>query len=82
MAEPSLTTLIGAEIQGREGREGREKWSDFVDGGDGFFYGIPFDARRVVKFNPLDKSFTEIGPDFDGFDKWRCGVRASNTGSI
>jgi hypothetical protein len=91
MAESSLTTLIGDEIQGRD------KWSDFVDGGDGFFYGIPFDARRVVKFNPLDKSFTdrrvvkfnpldksftEIGPDFDGFDKWRCGVRASNTGSI
>ena len=25
-------------------------------------YGIPFDARRVVKFNPLDKSLTEIGP--------------------
>ena len=26
------------------------------------FDGIPCDARRVVKFNPLDKSLTEIGP--------------------
>jgi len=36
----------------------------------------PFNARRVVKFNPLDKSFTEIGPDFgEGGYKWMCGVR-------
>jgi hypothetical protein len=33
-----------------------------VDGKDRFLYGIPCDARRVVKFNPLDKSLTEIGP--------------------
>jgi hypothetical protein len=76
MTEASLTTLIGDEIRGNW------KWKDFVDGGDGFFYGIPCDARRVVQFDPLDKSFTEIGPDFGGRDnKWMCGVRA-NTGSI
>ena len=56
MMESSLTTLIGDEI------EGDDKWSSFVDGKDGCFYGIPSDARRVVKFNPLDKSLTEIGP--------------------
>jgi hypothetical protein len=80
MRLPSLTTLIdigiGDEIQGSL------KWSAIVDGGDGFFYGIPCNARRVVKFNPLDKSMTEIGPDLgDGYAKWMCGVRA-NTGSI
>jgi hypothetical protein len=76
MAESSLTALIGDEIQGDL------KWSNFVDGGDGFFYGIPFNARRVVKFNPLDKSLTEIGPDLgEGGAKRLCGVRA-NTGSI
>ena len=65
MTETSLTTLIGDDIQGDL------KWSAFVDGGDGFFYGIPFSARRVVKFNPLDKSWTEIGPDFgEGGFKW------------
>jgi hypothetical protein len=69
----SLTTLINDEIQGDL------KWWDFVDGTDGFFYGIPFYARRVVKFNPIDKSLTEIGPDLgDGGEKWWCGVRANN----
>jgi hypothetical protein len=77
MAESSLTTLIGGDqIQGNS------KWNDFVDGGDGFFYGIPSSARRVVKFNPLDKSLTEIGPEFGNRGcKWMCGVLA-NTGSI
>ena len=78
MTEPSLATLIDIENE----IQGQEKWSSFVDGGDGFFYGIPFDARRVVKFDPLDKSLTEIGPDLvDRACKWECGVRA-NTGSI
>jgi hypothetical protein len=76
MAESSLTTLIDDEME-----EGG-KWLDFVDGEDGFFYGIPFFARRVVKFNPLDKSLTEIGPDLgESGMKWCCGVRAKN-GSI
>jgi len=62
MMESSLTTLIGNENQGDH------KWSSFLDGGDGFLYGIPsYAPRRVVKFNPLRvpaKSFlTEIGPD-------------------
>jgi hypothetical protein len=75
MTEPSLTTLIGDEIQGRD------KWSAFVDGKNGFFYGIPFNARRVVKFNPIDKSLTEIGPDLggEGWGKLMCGVRANNS---
>ena len=82
MAESYLTTLIDIgdhdTLQGLQGY----RWSSFVDGGDGFFYGIPFNARRVVKFNPLDKSWTEIGPDLGhGGDKWVCGVRAKN-GSI
>jgi hypothetical protein len=76
MAESCLTTLIDFTI------DGDHKWSSFVDGGDGFLYGIPSDARRVVKFNPLDKSLTEIGPDLgDGGWKWMCGVR-SNDNSI
>jgi hypothetical protein len=78
MTEPSLTTLIGEGIQGKD----YQKLPAFVDGGDGFFYGIPYNARRVVKFNPLDKSLTEIGPDLgDDEWKWKCGVLA-NTGSI
>ena len=56
--------------------QGHNKWSAFVDGGDGFFYGIHSNTRHVVKFNPPDKSC--FG---DGRSKWICGVRA-NTGSI
>jgi hypothetical protein len=75
MAESSLTTLIGDEIQGEY------KWSTFVDGKNGFLYGIPCNARRVVKFDPLDKSMTEIGPDLgDDEEKWSCGVLANNSG--
>ena len=50
-----------------------------MNGKNGFLYGIPFCARRVVKCNPLDKSLTEIGSDLgeDGC-KWRYGVRAKN----
>jgi hypothetical protein len=60
--------------------QGDDKWSTFVDGGDGFFYGIPYNARRVIKFNPVDKSLTEIGPDFgEGGGKWWCGVLANNS---
>jgi hypothetical protein len=80
MRLPSLTTLIDIDI-GDE-IQGYDQWSSFVDGGDGFFYGIPSRARRVVKFNPLDRSLTEIGPDLGrGEMKWKCGVLA-NTGSI
>ena len=73
MPEHSLTALIGNEMQVRD------KWLDFVDGNDGFLYGIPCYARRVVKFNPIEKSLTEIGPDFgEGGHKWSCGVLANN----
>jgi hypothetical protein len=74
MTEPSLlTTVIGYNIQGEH------EWSTFVDGGDGFLYGIPYHARRVVKFNPIDKSLTEIGPNLGRrMGKWHCGVRANN----
>jgi hypothetical protein len=79
MTESSLTTLMNI---GRNEIQGNGAWNDFVDGEDGFFYGIPYNARRVVKFNPLDKSLTEIGPDLGkGGCKWQCGVRA-NTGDI
>jgi hypothetical protein len=80
MRLPSLTTLIdiGDDIQGQISF----KWSSFVDGGDGFLYGTPCicSARCVVKFNPLNKSFTEIGPDLGGdVEKWMCGVLANNS---
>lgn len=70
----SIASLIGHRI------EGVHKWSGSVTGSDDCIYGIPDGARRVVKFNPVDKSMTEIGPDLGGDDaeKWRGGVLAGN----
>jgi hypothetical protein len=73
MRLPSVTTLVGNEI------EGDDKWCVSVRGADDCIYGIPNNARRVVKFNPVDNSLTEIGPDLgDGRVKWLCGVLADN----
>ena len=38
------------------------KWSEFVDGGNGILYGIPFNAPRVLQFNVEFKTVKEIGP--------------------
>ena len=58
------------------------KWRDFVNGGDGFLYGIPDNAPKVVRFSPIDKSMEEIGPYLgDEEYKYRSGIRAGN-GSI
>ena len=45
MEESSLTTLIGDEIQGDD------KWAAFVDGGDGFLYGIPSNRAEQKHHN-------------------------------
>ena len=50
-------------------------------GVDGSIYGIPYqhDAHQVVKFNPVDKSITHIGPDFgDDLAKWCKDAMAEN----
>ena len=57
MRLPSVTTFVGNDVKG----EG--EWFDYVTGADGYAYGIPFGARRVVTFNPIDISMTPIGQD-------------------
>ena len=39
-------------------------------------YSIPFEARRVIKFDPVSKSTTHIGPDFgeNRYKKWYTGA--------
>ena len=78
-----LVAAAGEEIDDEEEEEG-DCWSDSVTGADNCIYGIPASARRVVKFNPVDNSMTEIGPDLgEGECKWICGVVAGNgSGSI
>ena len=70
--------LVGEEL------EGKCKWSGTLAAPNGSLYGIPSAARRVVKFNPVDKSTTRIGPDFgvgdygdDNF-KWNQGGVTNN----
>lgn len=46
-------------------------------GPDECIYGIPSTGRRVAKFNTIDSSFVEIGPDLGPFGWW-CGVLAKN----
>ena len=63
--------------------EGEFKWHSFIHGAHGCMYGIPRDARHVVKFDPVDKSITEIGQDL-GIEewKWRRGVLAKSNHCI
>ena len=70
-----ITTLVGEEL------EGDSKWIAPLAAPNGFVYGIPAHARRVVKFNPVDKSFTHVGPDF-GDEEWKWGTGAMNDSGI
>ena len=58
----AITTLVGNELERRCNNWG--SWKDTLAAPNGSLYGIPESARRVAKFNPLDKSMTDIGPDF------------------
>jgi len=49
-----------------------------VDGENGYFYGIPTNARQVLKFDPKSQTAELIGPDLGDGGKWQCGVLASN----
>ena len=78
MAFPPATRLIKCDVQ----TDIEGKWCDFVDGGNGCLYGIPFIAPRVVEYNVEDKSIKEIGPDLGyRWEKYWNGIKADN-GSI
>ena len=64
----ATTTLVGEEF------EGDDKRGSSLAATNGSVYGIPVNARRVAKFNPVDKSITHIGPDFGGKWKWSRGA--------
>ena len=72
-----LTSLVSVSLgveQDRNESGQNEDWSRTVAGVDGCIYGIPHYARRVVKFNPVDKSIHHIGPDLGGGAKFSVGV--------
>ena len=71
----AITTLVGEEL------EGDDKWSGTLATPNGSLYGVPDSARRVAKFNPVDKSMTHIRPDLGGRWKW-CRGAITNSGVI
>ena len=51
------------------------RWKGTLTAPNGSLYGIPYCARRAVKFNPVDKSISCIGPDFGSrLWKWYRGA--------
>ena len=66
MIDNPITTLVSEELE----ETVYYKWKGTFAAPNGLIYGIPFGALKVVKFNPVDKSMTRIGPDF-GDDEWK-----------
>ena len=64
----AITTLVGDQLVWIASCE------DTLAAPNGSLYGIPHRARRVAKFNPIDKSMTHIGPEFGGGGKWVKGA--------
>lgn len=57
---------------------GQEKYLGGVLGSDGKVYGIPGNAKRVLRIDPYTSEVTFIGPSFDGKFKWLRGVLAKD----
>ena len=57
------------------------KWSDLVEGPDGYLYGIPYQASEILRFDPVLKISTYIPMEeefLNGFNQWSFGVLAEN----
>ena len=67
-----ITTLVGEELE-----EGYTKWGGTLAAPKGFAYGIPYSARRVAKFNPVDNTMTLIAPDLGIGYKWNGAMTGS-----
>ena len=72
MIDNPITTRVGEKL------ERHQTWWGTVAAANDSIYGIPFQARRVIKFNPVDKSMTHIGPDFGEGLKWTNGAITGN----
>ncbi len=68
----TIAALVGEKFQQKDW-----KWFGCVKGGDldECIYGVPYNSRRVVKFNPKTKAITFIGDDLGSSGwKWWGGV--------
>ena len=70
-----IATVVCNEFHNQGVKEDGPKWNSSVKGADNCIYGIPYCARRVVKFDPFNNIITEIGPDLGvGGNKWNGGT--------
>jgi len=69
------TNLVGPDLS-----DDSAKWSKFVEGTDGFLYGIPFSSNTLLRFDPILHKATIIPleEDHHGEFKWYGGVLAKN----
>ena len=75
MIFPPATKLIKCDVQTNDIIG---KWWDFVNGGNGCFYGIPYNANQVLQFNIEDKSVKMIGPLIGEDFEYKRGIQAKN----
>ncbi len=73
-SRPHLVSLVGEKHQ-----HSCSKWIDSIMAPNGCVYGVPCDARSVIKFDPNNNQSTVIGNDLnDRWAKWYGGVVANN----
>ena len=68
------TNLVGPYLPGTA------KWWSFVEGSDGFLYGIPLISNSLLRFDPITHNATLIPLDesWHGQGKWSFGILAGN----
>jgi len=73
--ESQTTNLVGPDLG-----DDLNKWSGFVEGEDGFLYGIPYDSEKLLRFDPINHTATliPIPEEILGKGAWWGGVRAEN----
>ena len=56
------------------------KWSGFVEGEDGFLYGMPDQSNELLRFDPIKHTakLIPLPEEMHGGWKWFGGVRAEN----
>ncbi|CAE8682552.1 unnamed protein product [Polarella glacialis] len=73
----STASIFPMSIGDKVGAE-PDKWGGSVLGSDGSIYGIPRDAAKFLKYDPVLRQTTCVGPDLGaGQAKWREGVCAN-----
>lgn len=69
------TSLVGSDL----GHD-TNKWTGFIKGPDGLFYGIPFDSNELLIFDPETETTTmlPLNDKLHGESKWGLGNLANN----